>query len=334
MALISSIVIDFSVPLPYRDYNVFDIGKTEFLPETEDTYGNYINSHLSPYLEFIRKNRITVGAYFTGDFMTQLKKNENVFRKIKNAIQEGFLIPVGGTWANSVSFLYSMEIFEFEVNKHANLTEATFGYRPTVFLNTGNIYSNGLAKTLEKIGFSATIADPVEWYLNNRNPFQLFKAFDSNLFILMGNLQSRQIPKGISGSRVLLIQASVAEKTLTGKKSPILKEKVSSIDELIKGENVIELFNAPISIGGSTIPGGINSVNSLPLQKKAIEKWLSLYEMVKNSKNNDIVEIWLNLGDFKHLLRMNATGSDVDIHPYDVFMSYVNRLTDMKLRLL
>lgn len=74
---------------------------------------------------------------------------------------------------------------------HQRLIETLFGYRPTIFQNTEMIYSNGIARSAEELGFRGIYTEGTEKILNaGRSPNYVYRPTGCNrIKLLMRNYQ-------------------------------------------------------------------------------------------------------------------------------------------------
>ncbi len=90
---------------------------------------------------------------------------------------------------HSLASLHGPDRSEFvdQVEMHRQLIKDLFGYEPRIVENTECLYNNAVAKTMEKMGYDATVTEGVERILWWRNPNYVYKAKDSDLRVLLRN---------------------------------------------------------------------------------------------------------------------------------------------------
>ena len=74
-------------------------------------------------------------------------------------VKTGQVEVLSETYYHSLSFLYSRQEFEKQVELHRKKIKKLFGVVPKVFRNTELIYSNEIAKVAEEMGFDAILAE-------------------------------------------------------------------------------------------------------------------------------------------------------------------------------
>lgn len=124
-------------------------------------------------LDVIRRfeGRFKISYSITGVVLEQFKKYcPEVMSTFDALAQTGCVEFIGETYYHSLSFLYSSDEFLAQINKHSELIQQLYGQTPRVFRNTELIYSNELAKTIEKMNrFDAIITEGADHILGHRN---------------------------------------------------------------------------------------------------------------------------------------------------------------------
>jgi len=124
-------------------------------------------------LDVIRRfeGRFKISYSITGVVLEQFKKYcPEVMSTFDALAQTGCVEFIGETYYHSLSFLYSPDEFIAQINKHSELIQKLYGQTPRIFRNTELIYSNELAKTIEKTGrFDAIITEGADHILGHRN---------------------------------------------------------------------------------------------------------------------------------------------------------------------
>ena len=77
--------------------------------------------------------------------------------------------------------------FVEQINMHRQLMKDLFGYEPRVVENTECLYNNAIAKTVEGLGYEATVTEGTERILGWRSPNYVYRAKDSALRVLLRN---------------------------------------------------------------------------------------------------------------------------------------------------
>ena len=184
-------------PTRLRHYTVFDIGKNnEYFDDKTNLF----------YLErisrkcYIPANKVLLDALhahdgkfkfafsITGTIIEQLEQFfPNVLESFKELVDTGLVELFDETYYHSLSSLISEKEFTAQVKQHNKKFKEVFGAKPQVFRNTEALYSNSIAKTVEKLGYKAMVSEGLDHVLGWRSPNFVYQAKDSNLRVLMRN---------------------------------------------------------------------------------------------------------------------------------------------------
>ncbi len=131
-----------------------------------------------------------VAYSITGIFIEQCERwNTDLIESFKQLAQTGCVEFFDETYHHSLASLFGPDRSEFveQIRMHRQLMKDLFNYEPKICINTECIYNNPIAKTLESLGYEATITEGVERILQWRSPNYVYKAKYSNLRVLMRN---------------------------------------------------------------------------------------------------------------------------------------------------
>ncbi|MBW2969798.1 glycoside hydrolase family 57 protein [Candidatus Woesearchaeota archaeon] len=194
----TNICLYFQVHQPFRinKYTLFDIGR----------HANYFDEKKNKeimqkiarkcYLptnqiisQLIKKHDDFKAAYsITGTAIEQFEKYApNVLRSFKELAETGRVEFLTETSHHSLSFLQDKEEFRHQIKLHQKLIKQHFNQKPKIFRNTELIYNNELAKTAERLGFKAVLAEGWEGILGWRSPNHIYKAAGTNIKLLLKN---------------------------------------------------------------------------------------------------------------------------------------------------
>ena len=100
----------------------------------------------------------------SGSFIEQCEIFEPALLGIfKELVDTGYVELLSETYYHSLAYLFQESgEFEEQVRMHQNLMERIFGYQPTTFQNTEMIYSNGVARRAEELGFRGIYTEGTE----------------------------------------------------------------------------------------------------------------------------------------------------------------------------
>jgi len=100
----------------------------------------------------------------SGSFIEQCEIFEPALLGIfKELVDTGYVELLSETYYHSLAYLFQESgEFEEQVRMHRNLMERIFGYQPTTFQNTEMIYSNGVDRRAEQLGFRGIYTEGTE----------------------------------------------------------------------------------------------------------------------------------------------------------------------------
>jgi len=124
------------------------------------------------------KRDVRVAYSISGVFLEQCEKfDKDVLEGFKQLAKTGRVEFLGQTYYHSLSSLYpNRDEFVAQVEEHRNTVKALLGYNPTVFENTELIYNNGIARSVEQLGFGGMCTEGAERIIGSSSPNQLFEA--------------------------------------------------------------------------------------------------------------------------------------------------------------
>ncbi len=181
-----SICLYFRIHQPFlqRHFTFFDIDRG--IPYEDEDRNRYTLSRLAETC-YLPMNRIMVDLIRTygGDFKIAflmsglvLEQMERYSRaaldSFKRLADTGCVEFLGETYYHSMSFLFSPREFKEQADLHRDKIRTLFGQDPVAFHNTETVYSNELAKLVEKMGFRAIVTDGTENVLGGRSPNHVY----------------------------------------------------------------------------------------------------------------------------------------------------------------
>lgn len=172
-------------PRRLRRYTFFDIGQSHNYEDMENSRQMMAKLSEKCYLptnaviqDLIREHggAFKVSFGISGLFLEQLgKSRKKVVDSFRKLADTGCVEFMGGTYHHSLAFLYVKKEFEDQVRLQRELIEDLFGEAPLSFVNTGLIYNDDLAKTIERLGFHAVFSEGSETVLEGRSPHVLYR---------------------------------------------------------------------------------------------------------------------------------------------------------------
>ncbi|MCK9365319.1 MAG: glycoside hydrolase family 57 protein [Syntrophales bacterium] len=185
-------------PLRHRHFTVFDF-KQGLSYEDEENNRQILNKVAKKcylptnriMLDLIRKHGgdFRISFSVTGVMLEQMERyNPQVLDSFKRLADTGCVEFLGETYYHSLAFLYSMREFREQVALHREKIKALFGQTPQTFRNTELIYSNDLARVIEKMRYKAILAEGADNVLEWRSPNHVYQpAGCAKLKLLLRN---------------------------------------------------------------------------------------------------------------------------------------------------
>src|SRR3972149_4438500 len=136
------------------------------------------------------QKQFKVAYSISGVFIEQCERwNPDLIESFRQLAETGCVEFFDETYYHSLSSLFGSDHSEFveQVRMHRQLMKDLFQYEPKTCINTECIYNNSIAKTIESLGYEATVTEGVERLLQWRSPNYVYKAKDSNLRVLLRN---------------------------------------------------------------------------------------------------------------------------------------------------
>jgi alpha-amylase len=112
----------------------------------------------------------------SGICLDQFEKHRvDVLDSFKRLADTGCVEFINETYHHSLAFLFSAREFKEQVMLHKKKIKTLFGQTPKTFRNTGLIYNNDLARTIEKMGFDVILAEGADKILGWRSPHYVYQ---------------------------------------------------------------------------------------------------------------------------------------------------------------
>ena len=187
-------------PLRVRKYRIFDVGQdSSYFNDTSGTSldnQTIINKVASKcylpanatLLENIKNNPdFKISFSISGVALEQFEKYApEVIDSFKALVDTGNVELLSETYYHSLASVYSPEEFVNQVGLHRKKIKDLFGVTPSVFRNTELIYSNEIAKMVEKMGYKGILAEGADHILEWRSPAFVYKPINTeNIKLLL-----------------------------------------------------------------------------------------------------------------------------------------------------
>ena len=309
-------------------------------------------------LSLIKENKGAFKCSFslTGSAVEQFKAYApEVLESFKKLADTGCVEFLGETYSHSLSSLASAEEFKNEVKLHTKMLKDELGVKPTAFRNTELIYSDGIAKMVEDMGFKTMLAEGAKHILGWKSPnFVYTDANDNKLRLLLRNyklsddIAFRFSNEGWSewpltadkfagwvaaetGDVVNLFMDYETfgehQKASTGifdffKALPkaILASgelEFATVSEASKKLQPVAVLHSPYAMSWADEERDVTAWLGNDLQNEAFAKLYALAPKVKKTKNKDFEYVWHFMQNSDHFYYMATKWfSDGDVHSY------------------
>ena len=168
----TSICFYFQVHQPFRlrrDYSFFDIDHSHIYEDEVENRRLLSRISQKSYLptnklilDLIKqyKGKFRVAYSISGTALEQFEKYcPEVIESFQKLMETGCVELLSETYYHSLSFLYSKQEFQTQIDKHRRKIQEIFGYTPTVFRNTELIYSNYIGEIAHQMGFKGVLIE-------------------------------------------------------------------------------------------------------------------------------------------------------------------------------
>jgi alpha-amylase len=189
----ASVVFYFQVHQPFRlrRYSVFDSDPFYFdTQKNGDICRKVAEKCYRPMTQLVldlvkrHEGRFRVSYAITGVALDQFAEfSPDVIDLFKRLADTGCCEFVGETYYHSLSFLYSREEFNAQVDAHTRKVQDLFGQTPRVFRNTELIFSNDVSRHVQsmkdadgKPRFYGMLCEGADHLLGYRSPNYLYRT--------------------------------------------------------------------------------------------------------------------------------------------------------------
>ncbi|UCE15797.1 MAG: glycoside hydrolase family 57 protein [Candidatus Bathyarchaeota archaeon] len=149
---------------------------------------NIILEQIDRYKRGRKKFKVAYGI--SGVLIEQCERwNPDLLDSFKQLAESKCVEFLDQPYYHSLASLYGMDRSEFveQIKMHRQLMKDLFNYKPKVVENTECLYNNAIAKTVEGLGYEATVTEGAERILGGRSPNHVYRAKDSSLRVLLRN---------------------------------------------------------------------------------------------------------------------------------------------------
>jgi alpha-amylase len=338
----------FSENVPYFD----DDKNREVLERVARKCYLPTNKILLDLIDDVKSFRVAFSL--TGVFVEQCGKySPEVLESFKQLSDTGHVEFLSETYYHSLSALFSIEEFKEQIELHKSLVKELFNQRTRVFRNTEAMYSNNVAKTIEKLGYKGIITEGHEKILGWRSPNYLYRPEGCNEIVaLLRNyrlsddigfrfsekrwegypLTADKYAEWLSACEGDCINIFIDYETFgehqwreTGifdflKAIPYEILRYENLDfktpsEIITSYEPIGVIDAPDIISWADVQRDTSAWLENDMQKSAFQEMAKLEKLAK--KNRDLLHVWRLLQTSDHFYYMCTKWfADGDVHKY------------------
>ena len=326
--------------------------------------------------------KFRISFSITGTFVEYCEQHApSVIESFKELFKTGCVDLIEETYFHSLSSLYDdLDEFEEQVKMHQNMINNVFNYRPKIFRNTEAIYDNRIAKKVEEMGYKGIITEGTEKILHWRSPNYVYKAKNTNLKVLLRNynlsddvgfrfsaqnwngfpLTADKYANWMAKTDGNLINLFMDYETfgehqwtetgifdfLDHLPGEILKHNhldFVTVSEAIDKYEVMGEIDVPWAISWADEDRNVSTWLGNDMQIACFNELKNIGEKLKNTGNQDLINIWRKLQTSDHLYYVSTKGfKDGAVHayfshydnPYDGFINYMNILQDLKQKII
>jgi len=357
----------FQVHQPYRirKYSFFDINNSNhYFDDTKnrDVLTKVANKCYMPtnaiLLDLLKKHpEFKISFSFSGVLLDQLEQYcPQALNSFQKLVETGQVELLSETYHHSLSFLYSRDEFEKQVNAHKTKIKQVFKVTPTVFRNTELIYNNDLAHFVSQMGYKAILAEGADKTLGWRSPNFVYRPAGSDISLLLKNyrlsddiafrfsekgwseypLTTDKFCKWLNNTHgngeivnIFMDYETFGEhqwedtgifeflKHLPGE---LLKHPDNAFrfpSEIAEECSPVAELDIPHFVSWADVERDTSAWLGNDMQRYAIEKIYSLEEKVNKSENENIMSDWSKLQTSDHFYYMCTKWfNDGDVHKY------------------
>lgn len=276
-----------------KRYRFFDIGTDhyyydDYANETKlsDTVERSYKPAIDALIEMVKSSNgaFKVAISLSGVAMELLEMHAPcVIDKLKELGKTGCCEFLAETYSNGLSSLIDEQSFREEVQHQCRKTKQLFGQAPTVFRNTGLIYSDEIGSTIADMGFKGVLTEGAKHILGWKSPHYVYHCNQApELKILFRDYK-------------LSDDISLRFSNHEWSEYPLFADKyIGWIDVLPKEEKVINIF-MPLDAIGIAQPLSSNILEFLKaLPGCASEKGITFStpsEIISKSKSISPIEV-------------------------------------------
>ncbi|MBA3647614.1 MAG: alpha-amylase [Chitinophagales bacterium] len=182
----TAVCIYFQVHQPFRlrEYSFTHIGNDHFYENYEQNIAilNQVSEKCylpanKKFLELLSlyKGKFKLTYSFSGVVLEQLQLyRPDVLESFQALVASGYVEILEETYYHSLSYIFSKNEFDRQVQMHHDKVKELFSAEPTIFRNTELIFNNDIADHIAGLGYRGMLCEGADKWLNGRSPNQVF----------------------------------------------------------------------------------------------------------------------------------------------------------------
>ena len=321
-----ALVYNFQSQQGLPTYSYIDTGVSKTLSNPKADVADAVD--WPSFQEFLRKleanSGLAVNINFSGSFLSQLQNNPAVLERVQHLVEKGRIEIIGCPYYNSLSCLFSKELFEYEINKHADLLEQLFSVKALGFMNSALLFNNSLASILNNHGFSYTLVPKIEWFIPRGSQEKIFRSSKSDIKLVLAEFDQDEE----TDFRVIIMNSS--ELPSEDAKNKMMGEGITLSAEVLNSNND-EIYSLPDLVAELKKGETLEMLIGNNLQKDFLRILEELSVKITNEKDNVLKENLLWLGSAHHFQLIS--GNIESVERYNNYTILQNLLYDLDLQL-
>lgn len=303
----------------------------------------------------------------------------DVLRSFQALLTSGYAEVLGETYYHSLSFLYSKDEFDRQTQKHREKIKVLFNAEPVVFRFTELIFNNELAKHIASKGYAGMLCEGADKWLKGKSPNHVYRSPGLPGFsLLLKNYQLSDDIAFRFSNRKWNNWPLTAEKFATWLHDHAADAETINLfmdyetfgehqwketgifdfldylpefvlghpdfsfrtpSEVMRAYKPRDVYDVPEYSSWADEERDLSAWQENEMQKEALEKIYALEKSVRETGNEDLIQVWGKLQTSDHFYYMSTKfWADGDVHkyfspfpsPYDACVYYMNVISDLE----
>ena len=291
----------------------------------------------------------------TGLFLDYCERLHPDVIEILQALNDtGHVEFLNSTETHSLASIISIQEFREQAILHSTRIKRLFGRPPTVFMNTGLIYSDATAAQATNISCQLMVTGSKPLPKETPNPNFLFLAASGQDIKLLLTHSSGlyDFPHGMSRGTITSLVQSLSHAAGQDAGTPELLSTLEQLPEHVLSRrkarfltpsqaaatNPVSATLSLLEIRSDTFPYDLTPWLGNEMQKDAHQALYLLETEVKKRHNPELLRTWRILQDANHFRAMSTQSDGTPVtspygSAYDAYINYMNILTDLSERI-